>query len=1542
MEYIALILNILLALFVVFGVIWGLIRGLRKTASRGIFLIITSIIVLFITIPLTKALLQIKINTQFTIGENTLTGENSIEQIVTFAVKNLLGDEFSNKNPEFVSIITNLPLVFINAVVYMLLFWIFKYLLLPLNYLFYKLTFAPKKPKENLGFSAFDSDQNPTPLNDSLESQPSDTNPSTTNNQPQVEQTGNSQTSGELNLTQESVQFKNLSQQNNDLKNELFGKEGTFIKTEVEAKPDIPKFNLEDDTQKIDVTQPPSKKKTKKEKKPKIKYNKHRLWGALVGGFVGLFIMLNTLLPVYGFMGIIEDVNKVKIENLSNESIDLSNKTNGISDQIISAYESSILKPVSKYTGIEGLSLAEFDYLTTQKIGDSKVTLRSDVKNIVVTAQKADALIGKYKSFVGDGNMSALTQEQLNTLIGDAKNVLETAKTVNLVDCVSSYLIPVACTLVLNSDAKLSDNQIVNDLLVEAITSLAESKNINVFDETSSMLELADYLNKQGLLVRVLQNNFENPLGIIQGLDSNFGTEFTNRLFKLQTVNLTFPTLLNLGLNFLDSAINYGYEKIDYSEDGVQTLINSFSGFVDKTIQAIQTLDLTSNIYLTNESLVPLGRMLDTIKPSTTSNLLTQKTYNSIIDYAISTLKDVLNGLLPKDLDSYLKNEFLENLAVVDNWEQEMTKISTAVRMLRNNEVGILGKVVEGETLRKGLNIELIINEAVFENLGKSLDILDSTCLFGATIQKTASNKNTYKVSGTISLFTHILDYANNEHIKNNETTSLRDFSKTISKMQDNLITSSHTYTSDKTFWANELKAIAPLFNEVNSIIESSNFDISDSIGQNLDKAKSTTLLGNGATLDIMSTAVGIISDNILPSNFVYNDGSVSPQVINDKIYELFEGVKANLDSSNPVNLNAVKQAGYWANEIEYYKSLKNIAEKTSAFGDLNSAKALCPDLDKLYLSKTIPNDKIFEIVSLALKDAKYTSTTDKVELSINNLIDNVCLRLSTIASKVKTKDTLISDKTYEESIKDFWTTEFDYISDLMDIKFQDEGTYKVLDNLNVIGKQLDNVVYGYNDGTKDIRASLLISSLDLRTLLASGVDNMSETILNNFNSDTSIKNAISKALKGVDNSDPSLKVNGIIDNIKDETISPISFEKELTLLSVLSKLEVSKDMLQYPEQQPGESDSAYELRVNANKLKLTKLGSQLDTIAYNKTGNNTLGYAYVDNYVISNSNSKIITRNILTSLIIDIFDSAKADDDASRQTEVDAFNTLIDSIKEQMTIVKDSDKVMSWQRELGYVSTLVKLNSGVTYTTENVSMLVGKNLDNIAFNQTATKFEDIEYNTSSICIYIPENGNSLFITRVALSNLMSSFLSTIKKDTTTTTGLDREQNQIVNDIMDNTILSIAKDNNALSSTTPHYNNFESSLSDLSDIEKKLDSTLDKFGASTDIIKTSATLAKEIDMLLNNFQQKPVTSVLLTRRISKLILQKLDASMAHALSSTGTTTNAGKYYNALLTHYNDSINSSTPENYYTNSTSFDYTNLSNFDDPFETIKASLV
>ena len=146
-QYITLGLNIVLLVFVGIGVLFGFIKGLRKSASDAIFLIILSIILLFVTVPITNALLNIKINTNFTIGEETLVGLYSIKDIVQFFVKHFLGASFAESNPEMASVIISLPLIFINAIVYVLLFWVCRILFIPINYLFYRLTFAPKKKK---------------------------------------------------------------------------------------------------------------------------------------------------------------------------------------------------------------------------------------------------------------------------------------------------------------------------------------------------------------------------------------------------------------------------------------------------------------------------------------------------------------------------------------------------------------------------------------------------------------------------------------------------------------------------------------------------------------------------------------------------------------------------------------------------------------------------------------------------------------------------------------------------------------------------------------------------------------------------------------------------------------------------------------------------------------------------------------------------------------------------------------------------------------------------------------------------------------------------------------------------------------------------------------------------------------------------------------------------------------------------------------------------------------------------------------------------
>ena len=174
-QYITLGLNIALLVFVGIGVLFGFIKGLRKSASNGIFLIIMSIILLFVTVPIANALLDIKIKSNITIGDDTFNGYASIKETIQLYVKHYLGASFVESNPEFVSVISSLPLVFIYAIAYVLLFWVCRLLFLPLNYLFYRLTFAPKKKKEDFGFSAFNDDEkNLTNLNENADVNASD------------------------------------------------------------------------------------------------------------------------------------------------------------------------------------------------------------------------------------------------------------------------------------------------------------------------------------------------------------------------------------------------------------------------------------------------------------------------------------------------------------------------------------------------------------------------------------------------------------------------------------------------------------------------------------------------------------------------------------------------------------------------------------------------------------------------------------------------------------------------------------------------------------------------------------------------------------------------------------------------------------------------------------------------------------------------------------------------------------------------------------------------------------------------------------------------------------------------------------------------------------------------------------------------------------------------------------------------------------------------------------------------------------------------
>ena len=152
---VATIFNLLILVFILFGVLWGLIRGLRKSASRVIFLIITAIVTLFVAPLITKALLGIEVPLSITANGETQTTNVELGYWLGSLIDNLVGKDFSQNYPVINDILINIPKALVNVFVFVILFWVLKILLYPLNWLFYKFTFAPKvkdnkAPKQRL------------------------------------------------------------------------------------------------------------------------------------------------------------------------------------------------------------------------------------------------------------------------------------------------------------------------------------------------------------------------------------------------------------------------------------------------------------------------------------------------------------------------------------------------------------------------------------------------------------------------------------------------------------------------------------------------------------------------------------------------------------------------------------------------------------------------------------------------------------------------------------------------------------------------------------------------------------------------------------------------------------------------------------------------------------------------------------------------------------------------------------------------------------------------------------------------------------------------------------------------------------------------------------------------------------------------------------------------------------------------------------------------------------------------------------------------
>ena len=1377
-NYITLGFKILCIVLLATGLFWGLIRGLNKTVSRFVFLLILGIALLFLTIPITNALLNIKISTSFIAEEGEVVRQVPIVEFLSILMEGIVGKDFVIKYPEFSELIIALPLTLVYVIVFIVLFWTLKLLLLPLNALINRLIFNRRPKKEQLGFSAY---------GDGVEYPNSDSSL-----EPLMEVYKNAENAPEAN-TKNSVAL---------------------------AKAEEPTVQKQ-------VEKPKSKKQLKKEQKEFEKENrpkKHRLLGGLVGIFVGVMLIFFTMVPFYGVVNIADNLKGTKLNNITEEPIDLNELTSGLLVDIVKGYELSAFGRISDALAIEKLGIATFDHLTTVKIKDNKITLREDVYSIVDTVVSADTLIGNFKS-ASDNGLENLTQEELTNLINATDEVITACSEIKFVNAMTDYIIPMTYEILKSNDIKFVENEQLNLLILEMISDLADEAGINIFTELRSVVEIAKYVNTQGLLHPLVTGNTDNILNVFDNLDEDFGTQLSNRLFEIKAVDTVFPQMLNIGLKFFDNATGFGYVENNATKAELKA---SMSQLITSVVDTARSLSYDSSIYLTDSSIVELGKVLDTFR---NSKLFNVETYNNLIDYTMNQVKAMTTDVVPANFTDVFNNKLLRNVGEVESWQTEMKVIYDTLQILRDTENGILGEVVEGQDKRIGYSAEFELTEGRLINLGNALDNLEKSVLLGSN-GKITHNDTDYTNTTLLALFSSTLNEIYST--VSDEEGSTAEIFDIINNMNENLILSSHTYTNNSTYWEDELTAIAPLIIEIDNITAGEEFEISSELGTKLDAcAHNSVMLGGDTTLILMEKLMAVVQDKVLGEGFApVGDGSM-----NDKLYNIFVAMRNNLLSEDMLD-ELTSYNKFWEKEIDCISSLSDIADKASSITSISSAMTIAEDLDKVYASRIIPVSELNDTLATVLRQLKTTSTTG-IDGKINTLIEEIA---TDIASSTFWSD---KDKT------NFWTVELGSIEKLTNIKFEDEGEYKVVDNLSSIGADIDDIVYG--DGTT--RASYLITENRIRDILSFVASDMSTSIANGFE-DGELKTTITSTLGTI--------ATNLYDSTKVEQVEITSFERELGNLSELANLDIGSDLFVY-------TNNPTQLAALENKL--ANIGSSLDSIAYNTITTSESTSYYED------INSNIITRPMLANIISSAFSTAKivgTTDDPLNNTEV-AFNTLIEDIQTSITTIASDNKVISWERELSYVTTLIQLNSGEVFTLENAATDIGSNIDKIAFNHKNNVFLDITYNLNNNIIgkYVvkevdtsdPDNVittyyNSVIITRDILKTAVNAMVAEFKIAEPTT------EEEIANELIDNLTTRVA--------TTTYnasiYNDYETALTDLNSVKTTMETTADSMQSVT-IENFSDAHITTIDNMLDSCESKIICGTTTTRNIAVMLVK---------------------------------------------------------------------
>lgn len=716
-----LILTILVALFLVFGFLWGLIRGLKKTAFRAGWIVATAIICLFLTHAITNLIISIDLSflgLNYN-GQSASTLGGFLELVLTDA----LGSDVANGMPAALDLITKFPLMICSPFVFVILFWLLKILLWPVWAILARVFF--KKQKE----------EQPTRLETS-----------------------------------------------------------TLIKTDVTPQ------------NQMFVTSNIQKKQI--HAKPKA--NKHGWYGGLVGIALGLVIACFTFVPVFGVMNIVNSLNNIQVDASLMQSPDDGNTTYahplnttteeketvsllefalGENIEYVNAINGSIGYNLLRFTGMEAIGSAQFNYLTSSNVEGEPVSLSGEVNSILSMAEDA--------MYIYSFDFNTATKQDIDKILTTAQNMLTKLEKLNLISVLADDAIPYFCNGILNDpdfpvEIPTQENEYLNTLITKALELGATYNAKSLINNLSAMIDVYKAINDENLIVPLIQqevdmNNEAEIFNFIAGISDEFADKVSTALFKIDVIEKLFPYCINAGLSEACKQLEIDFTPIEASPTS-EIYKNYIQSDLENSIHIIASLDASSEIYLTPETFPYVGKVLDSLhytyeveENGSTKEyyIIHPETLDALISKAQTEAKNAID--VDADLNEILYS-IIDNISLIDNFETEFTKFGTAYDYMDD----YIEPFSNAESCAELKDISLT-------NLGKSIDIINGTTLAnGKVIDLYNYFINNYVADSTVddiplTDLAIVMNIPANANISfENEFTAINDLYSQIMELADN------------------------------------------------------------------------------------------------------------------------------------------------------------------------------------------------------------------------------------------------------------------------------------------------------------------------------------------------------------------------------------------------------------------------------------------------------------------------------------------------------------------------------------------------------------------------------------------------------------------------------------------------------------------------------------------------------------------------------------------------------------------------------------